>query len=752
MTATGHGTHTASTAAGNAGVDATVGGLDFGTISGVAPAAKIAVYKALWEGQDGTELRRLHVRHRSPRIDQAVADGVDVINYSVGGTSSPRRPTRSSSPSCPPPRPASSSPPPAATPARAPPRSTTPSPWVTTVAASTVAPYDGTVVLGNGQKYAGISTTRRRRTVGPHPAGQRPPPSSRSGQPTPTPRSAWPGTLDPAKTAGKIVVCDRGVDARVDKSAEVKRAGGVGMVLVNLTDEHARRRLHTRTDRAPERPRPRAVKAYAAHRRRHRDAGPGNTTATADRRTRRSPASPRAARRSAPMATRSSRTSPRPGVNVLAAVAPPSNAGRDFDFYSGTSMAAPHVAGLAALYLEPKSPDWSPMAVKSALMTTAGDLSTSRRGQHRPVRPGRRRGAAATGCSTRAGLRLRRRDWLGYLEGIGVDTGTGVPAIDPSDYNSPSIAVGQLLGTQTITRRVTAVTAGLYRARARCRGSRPWCRRRSSSSTPRVRPGPSRSPCITPRRTTRRPPASSPGRARTPRSAARSRSPPRWLDAPGEVAGAGASGSIRYSVTPGVSGAFPITASGLSPVVATDAERSTVRPGHQAVRPVAGPGRAPRSSQFSRPERRTPPPTSICTSTGSSVATASWFGLVARHRGGQRDRRARRPRPRGTYLGLRWSATPTRPGTTSTPYDRPRGRAVTVRGRELGGFAVTPAHPRATGGRPIALTARWSGRRRRRAVPGLDRVPGRQRDDRHRELNRLSPTSPGGPVDHAAAA
>jgi hypothetical protein len=42
-------------------------------------------------------------------------------------------------------------------------------------------------------------------------------------------------------------------------------------------------------------------------------------------------------------------------------------------------------------------------------------------------------------------------DWLGYLEGSGVDTGTGAPAIDPSDYNAPSIAVGQLLGTQTIT-------------------------------------------------------------------------------------------------------------------------------------------------------------------------------------------------------------------------------------------------------------------------------------------------------------
>ncbi|OUD87816.1 hypothetical protein BC477_07470 [Clavibacter michiganensis subsp. michiganensis] len=34
------------------------------------------------------------------------------------------------------------------------------------------------------------------------------------------------GTLDPAKVTGRIVQCDRGVSARVDKSAEVTRAGG----------------------------------------------------------------------------------------------------------------------------------------------------------------------------------------------------------------------------------------------------------------------------------------------------------------------------------------------------------------------------------------------------------------------------------------------------------------------------------------------------------------------------------------------
>ena len=74
----GHGTHTASTAAGNAGVEAGMYGIPRGTISGIAPRARVIAYKGLGDlGGFTSDL--------AAAIDQAVADGVDVINYSIGG-------------------------------------------------------------------------------------------------------------------------------------------------------------------------------------------------------------------------------------------------------------------------------------------------------------------------------------------------------------------------------------------------------------------------------------------------------------------------------------------------------------------------------------------------------------------------------------------------------------------------------------------------------------------------------------------
>ena len=81
----GHGTHTSSTAGGNNGVQTTGPAAVFGKISGMAPRARISTYKALWSTQSGDTASGF-TSDLVAAIDPAVADGVDVINYSVSGT------------------------------------------------------------------------------------------------------------------------------------------------------------------------------------------------------------------------------------------------------------------------------------------------------------------------------------------------------------------------------------------------------------------------------------------------------------------------------------------------------------------------------------------------------------------------------------------------------------------------------------------------------------------------------------------
>ena len=76
----GHGSHVASTAAGNAGVTAVINDKAVAVISGVAPRARLSVYKACWDGGCGYS-------DSLAALEDAVTDGVDVINYSIGGRS-----------------------------------------------------------------------------------------------------------------------------------------------------------------------------------------------------------------------------------------------------------------------------------------------------------------------------------------------------------------------------------------------------------------------------------------------------------------------------------------------------------------------------------------------------------------------------------------------------------------------------------------------------------------------------------------
>lgn len=454
----GHGTHTAATAAGNSGVDVTVEGKRLGEVSGVAPAAAVAVYKAFWTGKSPSDSGAM-TSDIVAAIDQAVADGVDVLNYSAGSIleTGPDSPVQSAFRNA-----AAAGVFVAAAAGNAGPEASSldnVAPWTTTVAAGTLAPYEATVRLGNGKTYVGDSTTVGS-SLGPKPlvlAEDVKVSAAAAGDAA----LCKDGTLDPARAKGRIVVCNRGVNPRVDKSHEVQRAGGVGMILVNVTnldtsgDLHAVPAVHLDTPDAT------AVRAYAATAGAQATLLPGG-------------ASGRPYPQIAPFSSRGPSLQNHgdllkpdiaaPGVGILAAVAPASNFGHDFDFESGTSMAAPHIAGLAALYLA-EHPAWSPMAVKSAMMTTASPTKTESGAESTDVFA-QGAGHVQPGSMFAPGLVYdsTEQDWLAYLEGLGSATGSRVKAVDPSDLNYPSISIGRMVGSQTVTRTVTAVAPGAYRA------------------------------------------------------------------------------------------------------------------------------------------------------------------------------------------------------------------------------------------------------------------------------------------------
>jgi hypothetical protein len=456
----GHGSHTASTAGGNANVPATGAASIFGAISGMAPRARIAAYKVCW-GPDG--VGGCFNSDSVAAIDQAVADGVDVINFSISGTSTnfldpvevaflfAARAGVFVAAS------AGNSGPTASTVAH-------PSPWLTTVAAGT-HPRDGSsnLKLGNGASYTGASAADK--SVGPAAfidataAAVAGADAAQAALCYGTSDTGGAPVLDPAKVAGKIVLCDRGVTARTNKSLAVQEAGGIGMVLVNTSANSINADLHfvptihlQNTDRA-------AVKTYAA------TAGATATIAQATLKEVAAPFTAAFSSRGPLLAAGGDLLKPdliAPGQDVLAAVAPPGNHGRLFDVYSGTSMSGPHVAGLGALMKE-LHPDWSPMAIKSALMTTGYDvldagISDATRifrqgaGHVQPLK------AADPGLVYDSGY----SQWLAFLCGTGQLTASYCPGIkiDPSDLNVPSIAIGDLAGTQTVTRWVTNVGKG----------------------------------------------------------------------------------------------------------------------------------------------------------------------------------------------------------------------------------------------------------------------------------------------------
>jgi subtilisin family serine protease len=366
----GHGTHTASTAAGAFVDNAEVLGNAKGTAAGMAPHAHLAIYKVCF-GEDCAESNILAA------LDAAVEDGVDVISISLGLSEPPPffndstaigafaaiqkgifvsisagnfGPSEASL--------------------------VNGAPWMLTVGASTIdRTIVATAVLGNGEDFEGESVFQ---------------PSNFSPTLLPLAYAGINGKLESSFCAngslseidfrGKVVLCERGGGiGRIAKGQEVQRAGGIAMILMNdepngfslSADVHVLPATHVSYADGLK------IKAYI------------NSTST--------PTATISFKGTiigdslAPSVASFSSRGPNlpspgilkpdiigPGVNILAAWPFPLDNNTDpkltFNIMSGTSMSCPHLSGIAAL-LKSSHPDWSPAAIKSAIMTSADTLN-----------------------------------------------------------------------------------------------------------------------------------------------------------------------------------------------------------------------------------------------------------------------------------------------------------------------------------------------------------------------------------------
>ena len=378
----GHGSHTASTAAGNP-LDTTINGVS-AHITGVAPNANLITYRVCYIGDpgdpddDGCASSAI-----LSAIDQAVADGVDVINYSLGGNAfDPWIPGTASfaflsarsagifvATS------AGNSGPNGGTvgnPANA--------PWITSVGnathdrvfanalenlsgGSTTPPDD--LIGASFSGGTGVRTIVHAKDFGNALCG--------TGTPELQPDcDGNTGATNPFASgtfSGEIVVCDRGNYGRVEKGKNVMLAGAGGYVLANtvaqgetvVADMHCLPATHLGANAGDE------LRAWLDGVGSQQGSLSGfslfHITEVGD------------------MVSSSSARGPNlppvedipkpeiiaPGTDILAAWSEGENS---YNIISGTSMSSPHAAGSGAL-LKAVHPDWSPAAIASVLTMTA---------------------------------------------------------------------------------------------------------------------------------------------------------------------------------------------------------------------------------------------------------------------------------------------------------------------------------------------------------------------------------------------
>lgn len=476
----GHGTHTTATSGGNADVAAFLNGNPAGTISGIAPRARVATYKVCWMFRTIEPRATCFNGDNVAAIDAAVSDGVDVINYSISGTrTNYLDPVEIAFFNA-----SAAGIFVAASAGNSGPANTVAhmSPWLTTVAASTHDRRNvATATLGNGATYSGPSLQAT--GLNSKPLILSTEAGLASANATAVRLCNLPGdsivaggpainavALDPAKVAGKIVICDRGVNARVNKSLAVQQAGGVGMILTNTSaaqslddDAHFVPTVHVSSANRT------AIVSYAT-------GGLGTASFSAG---------VQATGVVAPVMAGFSSRGPSlanpnilkpditaPGVNILAAYSPANSLtgailggtypAPAFNAISGTSMSSPHIAGMAAL-LKGANPSWTPALVKSALMTTATTGVFLANGAPDLDRFGYGAGHANPNAANTVGLGYDAGapDYFAFLCGAGLLSPTSGPCnafgfLAAHNLNLPSLTA-EVVGSQIIRRTVTNV-------------------------------------------------------------------------------------------------------------------------------------------------------------------------------------------------------------------------------------------------------------------------------------------------------
>ncbi|KAK6130147.1 hypothetical protein DH2020_036109 [Rehmannia glutinosa] len=305
----GHGTHTAGIAAGNFVKGASIFGNANGTAVGTAPHAHLAIYRVCTRnGCLESEI--------VAAIDAAIEDGVDILSLSLGSSSFAFYQDGITIGAY---RATQKGIFVSAAAGNDGPYNKTLSneaPWMLTVGASTIdRKIRATVVLGNNLEFDG--------------------------------ESAFQPKDFPSTQLELIVLCEvGGVTSRIAKGQFVKDAGAAAMILISnqglgnttLAEAHVLPAAHIRDDRAP------VVAGFSSR-------GPNFES---------------------PGILKPDIIGP--GVNILAAwyvsVENKTNTASNFNMISGTSMSCPHLSGVAAL-LKSAHPDWSPAAIKSAIVITA---------------------------------------------------------------------------------------------------------------------------------------------------------------------------------------------------------------------------------------------------------------------------------------------------------------------------------------------------------------------------------------------